>query len=679
MLFAFYVQAQAPQKFSYQTVIRNASNQLLVGQTVGIKISILQGSANGIAVYAETHAPQTNANGLANVEIGGGSLLSGNFANINWANGPFFVKTETDPNGGNNYTITNTSQLLSVPYALFSSSSNTANNGVPAGGTNGQFLTNCNGVATWTTAGQCPGTIASLNCAGTSNIGTLTADQLAASVSCNIPYTGGGGGTHNGQTVTSTGITGLNATLTAGTFANGAGSLTYTITGTPSSSGTASFALSIGGQSCTLTRTVNSPIGAIASLNCSTSNNSGTLAVGVSAIGVNNSVPYTGGNGGTYIAQSITSTGVIGLTASLSAGTFASGAGSLTYIINGTPSSIGTASFALSIGGQSCTLTRTVTVGAIASLNCSNAYIGDDGCPFQAGTPLCTAWAAVSYTSGNGGSYPAQTVNSTGVTGITATLAAGNFANGSGSLYYNLSGTPNTAGTAILALNIGGQSCSISLTINSNGQTGITAHTCGATNVHNPAKTYGTMTDQQGNVYKTIVIGSQEWMAENLKTTSYRNGNGIEFVTDSVQWASLITGAWSYYNNDDSYDCPYGKLYNWHTVVDPRNLCPAGWHVPSRNEWITLTSYLGGEGVVAGGKMGSSNNQIWFNPDASTNNESGFSGLPSFSMGQSGAWWSTTLRSLGDSWLLWLGDQPLNANIWYLSKQDGLSVRCLRD
>ena len=116
------VLAQAPQKFSYQTVVRNASNQLLVGQTVGIKISILQGSANGSAVYAETHAPQTNANGLASLEIGGGTLLSGNFANINWANGPFFVKTETDPNGGNNYTITNTSQLLSVPYAFYAAS-----------------------------------------------------------------------------------------------------------------------------------------------------------------------------------------------------------------------------------------------------------------------------------------------------------------------------------------------------------------------------------------------------------------------------------------------------------------------------------------------------------------------------------------------------------------------------
>jgi hypothetical protein len=86
---------------------------------VGIKISILQSTATGSEVYAETHNLLTNANGLATLEIGGGTLLSGNFANINWANGPYFIKTETDVNGGSNYTITNTTQLLSVPYALF--------------------------------------------------------------------------------------------------------------------------------------------------------------------------------------------------------------------------------------------------------------------------------------------------------------------------------------------------------------------------------------------------------------------------------------------------------------------------------------------------------------------------------------------------------------------------------
>ena len=115
--------AQAPQKMSYQAVIRDNSNALVTNQVVGMQISILQGSANGTAVYAETQAPTTNANGLASIEIGGGTLVSGNFATINWANGPYFIKTETDPTGGTNYTITGTSQLLSVPYAQYAEKS----------------------------------------------------------------------------------------------------------------------------------------------------------------------------------------------------------------------------------------------------------------------------------------------------------------------------------------------------------------------------------------------------------------------------------------------------------------------------------------------------------------------------------------------------------------------------
>jgi hypothetical protein len=110
--------AQAPNRISYQAEVRNGSNILVVNQLVGIRISILQGSNVGPSVYTETHAPTTNANGLVSLQIGGGTT-TGNFANINWANGPYFLKTETDPAGGTNYTITGTNQLLSVPYALF--------------------------------------------------------------------------------------------------------------------------------------------------------------------------------------------------------------------------------------------------------------------------------------------------------------------------------------------------------------------------------------------------------------------------------------------------------------------------------------------------------------------------------------------------------------------------------
>jgi uncharacterized protein (TIGR02145 family) len=140
--------------------------------------------------------------------------------------------------------------------------------------------------------------------------------------------------------------------------------LIYTITGTPSGSGTASFALNIGGRSCTITRVVNQNIGFISNLACSSATNTGALTQGVSAAGVSSSVPYSGGNGGSHSGQSVNSTGVQGLVATLSSGSFTASTGSLTYIISGTPSGSGTASFALNIGGRACTLTRTVAASS---------------------------------------------------------------------------------------------------------------------------------------------------------------------------------------------------------------------------------------------------------------------------------------------------------------------------
>lgn len=120
--------AQAPAKFNYQAVVRNATNQLITSSPIGMRIAILKGTATGSAVYLETHIPITNANGLAAVEIGNGSVVNGVFANIDWANGPYFVKTDIDPSGGTNYTITNTTQLLSVPYALHANTADKLSN-----------------------------------------------------------------------------------------------------------------------------------------------------------------------------------------------------------------------------------------------------------------------------------------------------------------------------------------------------------------------------------------------------------------------------------------------------------------------------------------------------------------------------------------------------------------------
>ncbi len=115
--------SQAPEKFSYQAVIRNASNALITNATVGVKISILKTSAAGTVVYAESQTPTTNINGLMSIQIGAGTVISGSIAGINWGIDSYYIKAETDPAGGTDYTIAGTTQLLSVPYALYSKNS----------------------------------------------------------------------------------------------------------------------------------------------------------------------------------------------------------------------------------------------------------------------------------------------------------------------------------------------------------------------------------------------------------------------------------------------------------------------------------------------------------------------------------------------------------------------------
>ena len=217
-------------------------------------------------------------------------------------------------------------------------------------------------------------------------------------------------------------------------------------------------------------------------------------------------------------------------------------------------------------------------------------------------------------------------------------------------------------------------------------------HTCGAPYVHNPNLDYGSLTDQEGNVYKTIVIGDQEWMAENLNTSIYRNGESILTGLDDATWSTTNSGAWAYYNNDSINACPYGKLYNWYTCVDSRELCPTGWRVPNDSDWTTLTNHLGGE-TEAGGKMKSYGNYVdgtglWFSPNAEATNSSGFSAVPGgFRSSISGFDYFT---GDGKYWSLF-EVSPSVARDYYLSyiagglynedfnKHYGLSVRCLRN
>ena len=197
----------------------------------------------------------------------------------------------------------------------------------------------------------------------------------------------------------------------------------------------------------------------------------------------------------------------------------------------------------------------------------------------------------------------------------------------------------------------------------------------------------GTVSDIDGNVYHTVTIGTQVWMVENLNVAHYRNGDAIPNVTDATVWSHLSTGA--YCNNDNSAGngAIYGKLYNFFTVVDMRKLCPTDWHVPSDDEWTTLTSFLEGDSL-AGGKLKETGTAHWLTPNLEATNETGFTALPGsmrfysggfIAVGYSGYWWSTDLDSYYFG--LYRNIDYNSGKLWSSSsyKNTAYSVRCLRD
>jgi uncharacterized protein (TIGR02145 family) len=207
------------------------------------------------------------------------------------------------------------------------------------------------------------GNIAVLDCVNITKLGNLVVGQGVENVTVTINYEGGNGKKYESQIVTSTGVLGLSATLSASNFEIGNGTINYSISGTPNSSGTAKFLISVGGKTCEISIFVASENTNISGLNCNTAVNTGAtgqelnkLVSGYAIPGANSTITYFGGDGSNHTGQIVNSTGVTGLTATLLPGKFNFGSGNLSYSISGTPSSSGTASFELSIGGQTCIL-----------------------------------------------------------------------------------------------------------------------------------------------------------------------------------------------------------------------------------------------------------------------------------------------------------------------------------
>jgi uncharacterized protein (TIGR02145 family) len=199
------------------------------------------------------------------------------------------------------------------------------------------------------------------------------------------------------------------------------------------------------------------------------------------------------------------------------------------------------------------------------------------------------------------------------------------------------------------------------------------------------------VTDIDGNVYHTVTIGTQVWMAENLKVTKYNDGTPIPLVTDDLPWYFLKTAAYCWYNNDAANKYIYGALYNWF-AVNTGKLAPAGWHVPTDAEWTTLTTYLGGE-IQTSNKLRETGIAHWQSPNTGATNASGFTALPAgqrrsdniFSgvfdtIGYSAYWWSSTHECCEVSWYRTVTpDNSFGLFRAAWNDYSGYSVRCLKD
>ena len=196
--------------------------------------------------------------------------------------------------------------------------------------------------------------------------------------------------------------------------------------------------------------------------------------------------------------------------------------------------------------------------------------------------------------------------------------------------------------------------------------------------------------DIDGNIYEMIQIGTQVWMAENLKVTKYRNGDPIPTAYNNSAWSALTTGAYATYNDDASNTDTYGLLYNWYVVDNSLNIAPEGWHVPTDAEWQILVDYLGGSNI-AGGKLKEMGATHWLNPNTGATNESGFTALPGgncysgtgfyYYLGYYGYFWSSTesIYNSNHAWYWGLTYYYSYVNRGGEYKNYGFSIRCVKD
>jgi len=281
------------------------------------------------------------------------------------------------------------------------------------------------------------------------------------------------------------------------------------------------------------------------------------------------------------------------------------------------------------------------------------------------------------------------TVTARGVcwtTGTTPTIADDKTVDGSGTGTFTSSITGLTAATPYVAR---------AYATNSAG-TGYGEY-CSFTTESGPDST-GMVTDIDGNVYETVKIGEQWWMSENLKVTHYRNGDTIPHVTDNASWEVLSTGAYCEYGNASGMVITFGRLYNWHAVNDDRNIAPAGWHVPTDDEWKLLEKFLGmsdesadstsWRGTDQGGQLKEADTGCWHEPNKGATNITGFTAVPGglrnhvgnyYNIYYFGSYWTSTAGTSIFAMYRGLFCDRATIERSLQHRQSGFSVRCIKD
>ncbi len=717
--------AQAPQKMGYQAVVRNANNSLVTNQNISARISILQGSATGSAVYVETQTVTTNINGLMTLSIGEGTAVSGTFSGIDWANGPYFLKSEIDPDGGVSYSIESVQQLLSVPYALYAKEAGNSFSGdyndltntpaIPTVPTNVSAFTNDAGYITMDSIPTFP-TVPTNVSEFTNDAGYITAQDIPEIPT--IP-TEVSAFTNDARYITMDSIPTFPTMPTnVSEFTNDAGYITA--------------------QDIPVIPTVPTAVSAF-------TNDAGYITM--DSIPTFPTMPtnvseFTN-DAGYITAQDIPEIPTIPTEVSA----FTNDAGYITMDSIPTFPTVPTAVSAFTNDAGYITMDSIPTFPtvptAVSAFTNDAGYITMDSIPTFPTVPT-----AVSAFTNDAGYITMDSIP----TFPTVPTAVSAFTNDAGYITMDsIPPIPAAANDATLTIQRNGSTVgTFSANAAANQTVNITVPTQTSQLENNsgyitlaevqqlidalnhridslehvingdtipptpedtvdggPCPGHHTLTDVEGNTYNTVWIGNQCWMKENLRTRKYADSTPIPLGTTTSS-----TTDYRYYPYGDSANVDtYGYLYNWTATMhgsgasssNPshvQGICPEGWHMPSTNEWSQLTNYLRNNSEFTCG--GSSNNVAkalaattgWNTTSTSCavgntpddNNLSGFSALPAGAyMGTSGYgttgananFWSTTERTATTSsrWNVNANSSMFSGS--YYEKYYAFSVRCV--